>query len=77
MGALWEAIEEEGLYEPFGDWPQSIFPNLDHEAKRLISRMANLDPARRATMSEVMEDPYWDAVRDLRVIGVRGSTIDC
>jgi serine/threonine protein kinase len=58
MEALWEAIKEEGLYEPFKDWSQNTFPNLDHEAKELISRMTNLDPAKRATMSEIMEDPY-------------------
>ncbi|THZ04582.1 hypothetical protein D6C93_02388 [Aureobasidium pullulans] len=76
MEGLWEAIEDEGLYEPFKDWPQKRFPNLDHEAKGLILRMTNLDPAKRATMSQVMEDPYWDAVRDLRVVGAKGSTKD-
>jgi serine/threonine protein kinase len=76
MEGLWEAIKGEGLYEPFKDWPQNKFPNLDHEAKELISRMTNLDPAQRATISEVMEDPYWDTVKDLRVIGAKGSIKD-
>jgi serine/threonine protein kinase len=62
MEALWEAIKEEGLYEPFEDWSQNKFPNLNDEAKRLISRMTNLDPAQRATLSEIMKDPYWNAV---------------
>jgi serine/threonine protein kinase len=76
MQALWAAIEQEGLYEPFNDWPQNKYPNLDHEAKALISSMTNLDPARRATMSQAMQDPYWDTVRDLRVVGTKGSTKD-
>jgi hypothetical protein len=29
------------------------------EAKRLILRMTNLDPTKRATMSEIVEDSYW------------------
>jgi serine/threonine protein kinase len=76
MEALWEAIKEEGLYEPFKDWSQNTFPNLDYEAKRLIPRMTNLDPAQRATMLDVMEDLYWDTVKNVRAIGAKGSTKD-
>jgi hypothetical protein len=35
-----------------------MFPNLDNEAKRLILRITNLDPAKRALMSDIIKDPY-------------------
>jgi hypothetical protein len=43
----------------FADWTEGVFPNLTDEAKRLILRMTNLDPAKRATMSEIVKDSYW------------------
>ncbi|KAI4636730.1 hypothetical protein J4E93_011000 [Alternaria ventricosa] len=43
----------------FADWTEDVFPNLTDEAKRLILRMTNLDPAKRATMSEIVKDSYW------------------
>lgn len=64
---LWWLIDEEGLHRPFVDWSMSNLPNLDLGAKKLISRMTNLNPAQRATISEVLEDPYWDAVEDLDI----------
>jgi serine/threonine protein kinase len=45
---LWQAVKEN-----------DVFPNLTDEAKRLILRMTNLDPAKRATMSEIAKDSYW------------------
>jgi hypothetical protein len=59
---LWNEITELELQEPFEQWfgetnPKN-FPNIN-EAKQLISRMTNLDPAKRAVMSDVMMDPYW------------------
>ncbi|GAB7350034.1 hypothetical protein MBLNU459_g0706t2 [Dothideomycetes sp. NU459] len=65
---LWQAIEETKLQDPFEDWSEDTFPNLDNEAKRLILRMTNLDPAKRASMSEIMKDPYWDAVDNVNVV---------
>ena len=41
------------------NWTEDVFPNLTDEAKRLILRMTNLDPAMRATMSEIVKDNYW------------------
>jgi serine/threonine protein kinase len=40
-------------------WTEDVIPNLTDEAKRLILRMTNLDPTKRATMSEIVEDSYW------------------
>ena len=61
LQALWQGIEAEDLYDPFEQWTETTYPNLDGEAKRLILRMTHLDPAKRATMAEIMEDPYWGA----------------
>jgi hypothetical protein len=37
-----------------------MLPNLENEAKRYILRMTNLDPAKRALMSDIVMDPYWN-----------------
>jgi serine/threonine protein kinase len=54
-------------------WTEDVFPNLTDEAKRLILRMTNLDPTKRATMSEIVEDSYWvesfEVFSDLRYVG--------
>ncbi|KAL3427881.1 kinase-like protein [Phlyctema vagabunda] len=60
LRGLWQAIEEDGPREPFEHWSEEMFPDLDHEAKRLISSMADLDPAKRALMSDIVTDPYWN-----------------
>ncbi|KAL1306342.1 hypothetical protein AAFC00_005057 [Neodothiora populina] len=74
LKGLWQSIEEEKLYDPFKRWEEQTFPNLDHEAKRVISSMTNLDPERRLTMAEVMEDPYWSDADDYHVEDVEEST---
>ena len=56
---LWTAVKENDVNEKFADWTEDVFPNLTDEAKRLILRMTNLDPAMRATMSEIVKDNYW------------------
>ncbi|TGO42474.1 hypothetical protein BHYA_0008g00650 [Botrytis hyacinthi] len=60
---LWKMIEEdeeraEG-YEPFEQWTEADYPNLDNDAKRLILRLTNLDPGKRAEMVEITTNPYW------------------
>lgn len=60
LRALWQAIAEDETNETFDSWSSEIFPNLDSEAKRLILRMTNLDPEKRASMSEIMADTYWN-----------------
>ncbi|TID18376.1 putative serine/threonine protein kinase [Venturia nashicola] len=60
MRALWQNILEDENNETFDSWSSDTFPNLDNEAKRLILRMTNLDPAKRASMSDIMADTYWN-----------------
>lgn len=43
----------------FEQWEENVLPNLDSEAKRVISRMTNLDPKKRATMDQILQDPWW------------------
>jgi len=58
--ALWQAISEDETNETFDSWSSDTFPNLDNEVKRLILKMTNLDPAKRASMSDIMADTYWN-----------------
>lgn len=43
----------------FSQWKEEDFPNLDTETKRVISKMTKLNPAERASMSQVLKDPWW------------------
>lgn len=43
----------------FNQWKEEVFPNLDTETKRVISRMTKLNPAERGTMAEILKDPWW------------------
>ncbi|KAF3482239.1 uncharacterized protein GIQ15_04998 [Arthroderma uncinatum] len=43
----------------FSKWEENDYPNLDSETKRMLSRLTNLDPSKRATMEEILEDPWW------------------
>ncbi len=43
----------------FEQWGEDVAPNLSPEAKSMISRMTNLNPAARATIDEVLEHPWW------------------
>lgn len=56
---LWQAVKKNDVDGDFMDWTEDVFPNLTDKAKRLISRMTSLDPAKRATMSEIVKDSYW------------------
>ncbi|KAL6709755.1 hypothetical protein ACN47E_001184 [Coniothyrium glycines] len=56
---FWEAVKEADTNTDLAGWTEDEFPNLTDEAKRLILRMANLDPAMRASMSEIVKDSYW------------------
>ncbi|KAF7930935.1 hypothetical protein EAE99_004185 [Botrytis elliptica] len=70
---LWKMIEEDEEraeeYEPFGQWTEADYPNLDNDAKRLILRMTNLDPGKRVEMVDIMTDPYWDGVGSMGLFG--------
>lgn len=56
---LWQAVRENDANGDFADWTEDGFPNLTDEAKRLILRVTNLNPAKRLTMSEIVKDSYW------------------
>jgi len=60
LKGLWEAIIAENKNENFEHWSEETFPNLNDEAKRLIQRMTHLDPAKRASMSDIIVDNYWE-----------------
>ncbi|QDS73987.1 hypothetical protein FKW77_008561 [Venturia effusa] len=60
LRGLSQAIAEDESNEAFEQWSEDTFPNLNDEAKSLILRMTNLDPAKRARMSDIMMDPYWN-----------------
>jgi serine/threonine protein kinase len=60
LTSLWEDLNETGNMEPLVDWPEDDIPDLNAGLKRLLSRMTNLDPAKRATISDILKDPYWD-----------------
>jgi serine/threonine protein kinase len=44
---------------PFSLWDERGFPGLESDFKRLVGRMMALDPAERATVNELLEDPWW------------------
>ncbi|KAJ9299596.1 hypothetical protein DTO217A2_8113 [Paecilomyces variotii] len=44
----------------FGEWEEDVFPNLTPATKRVISQMTKLNPAERATMSQILKDPWWN-----------------
>jgi len=54
-----EAVASHDPGVRFEQWPEDLAPNLSPEAKGMISRMTNLDPAARATIDEILEHPWW------------------
>ncbi|KAL9131777.1 MAG: hypothetical protein Q9217_000382 [Psora testacea] len=60
LTALSLVVADEDPSRHFEQWEENVFPNLNTETKRLISRMTNLDPKKRATMEQVMEDHWWE-----------------
>ncbi|KAL9023963.1 MAG: hypothetical protein Q9196_006857 [Gyalolechia fulgens] len=59
LTALSVVAAEEDPIVRFAQWEEKDFPNLNLETKRMILRMTNLDPKKRATMEQIMEDPWW------------------
>lgn len=57
-----EDEEQAEGYEPFEQWTEADYPNLNEDAKRLIMRMKDLDHGKRVKMIDTMTDPYWDGV---------------
>jgi serine/threonine protein kinase len=62
--AFAQAMAEEDPSCRFEQWEESTFPNLDTEAKRVVLSMTNLDPKKRATMDQVLDDPWWNCAED-------------
>ena len=62
LTALSQVVADEDPSVRFEQWEENVFPNLNPETKRVISRMTNLDPKKRASMEEIMEDPWWKSV---------------
>jgi hypothetical protein len=60
LQVLWQEIAEDESIEGFQQWSEGAFPNLTDETKRLILKMADLDPAKRALMSDIIADSYWN-----------------
>jgi hypothetical protein len=42
------------------NWQEKDYPNIDAGAKSMLLRIMNFDPAKRATIDEILEDPYWN-----------------
>ncbi|EGC47039.1 conserved hypothetical protein [Histoplasma capsulatum var. duboisii H88] len=61
MIVISEGTSDGGPVGPgrFEKWEEKDYPNLDSETKRFLWRMTNLSPLKRATMEEIMEDPWW------------------
>lgn len=59
LTALSEAVAEEDPSMRFANWKEKDFPNLNRETKTMILRMTNLDPKKRPTMEQIMEDRWW------------------
>jgi hypothetical protein len=60
LTSLWEGVKETGNMERLANWPEDDIPDLDAGLKRFVSRMTNLDPKERASMPEILKDPYWE-----------------
>jgi hypothetical protein len=60
LQGLWQEIAEDESNEGFQQWSKETFPNLTDETKRLILKMTDLDPAKRAAISDVIADSYWN-----------------
>lgn len=59
---LAKVVAQQGEDERLATCDDSTLPNLDTETKRLILRMTNLDPRKRATIDEILEDPWWKCI---------------
>lgn len=43
----------------FERWSSDVVPHLTPAAQEMMSEMMYLDPGRRATIDEILEDPWW------------------
>lgn len=59
LTGLSQLVEAEDPNERFEQWEDPNLPNLDSETKTVIMKMTNLDPEKRPTIDQVLEDPWW------------------
>ena len=60
LSSLWEDVKGAGDMDRFAECSEDDIPDLDAGLRRLISRMTNLDPGKRASISDILKDPYWN-----------------
>jgi len=60
LTAFSAVVAEEDPSVRFAQWEEKDFPHLDLETKRMLLRMMDLDPKKRVTMGQIMEDPWWE-----------------
>ncbi|ERF74133.1 hypothetical protein EPUS_09229 [Endocarpon pusillum Z07020] len=53
-------FEQHNKREPFWDWATTGDPSMDEETFSFLRKMLSLDPGRRATMDQVLDDPWWN-----------------
>jgi len=59
MIKLNSSYNKDNPARPFRRWDERGFPGLESDFKRLVGRMMDLDPAKSATVGELLEDPWW------------------
>lgn len=59
MIQLNSSFSKDNPAKPFSRWNERSFPGLDFNFKGLVAKMMNLDPAKRATVDELLKDPWW------------------
>ena len=59
MVQLRGSFNKDNPRQPFSLWSEQSFQNLDSDFKRLVGKMMDLDPAKRATVKELLEDSWW------------------
>jgi hypothetical protein len=59
LGQVAEGVAGADPSFHLSNWQEDQFPNIDAGAKSMLSRVINLDPAKRASMDEILDDPYW------------------
>jgi hypothetical protein len=59
LSQLSQLMADQSPSQQFGQWDEKDYRNLDPDTKRVISSMTDLDPASRATMDEILKDPWW------------------
>ena len=62
LGQVAEGVAGADPSFHLSNWNENEFPHIDARAKSMLCRIMNLDPAKRASIDEILNDPYWSAV---------------